>query len=161
MKSLTYIVLALGFSLTGCSSQKKLADTAPFETGAASCQSWVGGRPESGSGMKLEVPITTAIPENVTLKQAFFRGKAAEIKLATQNGQTMAKANFMNRSSEKPDIIMHADPKKEVGNRPPMPKIKMPMELALDECAVSYEEAGELKYLKISGVKEKKPLAYQ
>ncbi|WP_343486944.1 hypothetical protein [Allomuricauda sp. d1] len=160
MKTAAYIILALGFSLTGCSSQKKLVENPPFEVGNATCQSWLGGRAESGSGMKLEIPVTN-IPATATLQKAYFRGKVATITLEEKEGQSYATANFSNKSIEKPDIIMHRDPKKEVGNQPPKLQEEIPFELDANECVVSYIEGDTVKYVKVSDIKEKKPLVYQ
>lgn len=161
MKAFTYIILAMAFSISGCSSQKKLVDDPPFETGEASCQAWVGGRAESGSGTKLQIPIGSTLPENMAMQQAFFRGKIADIKLESVDGKTVATANFMNSNDNKPDVVMHADATKEVGNQPPQLKEDFPFELEPDECVISYTVGDTVKYTKIKGVKEKKPLVYQ
>ncbi len=161
MKAFTYIILAMVFSLSGCNSQKKLVSNVPFETGQASCQAWVGGRAESGSGTKLEIPITSALPESMSMQQAFFRGKIAEVKLVTKEGVTLATANFMNANEEKPDMTMHADSTKEAGNQPPELNKEFPFELNADECVISFMDGNTVKYAKIEGIKEKKPLVYQ
>lgn len=160
MKTFTYIILALGFSLTGCSSQKKLVKNPPFEVGQATCQSWVGGRPESGSGIKLEVPIAD-IPATASLQKAYFRDNVADLKVEERDGELFAVANFKNKSMEKPDITMHGDSTKEVGNQPPTLQEAMPFELNEDECVLSFVENDTIKYVKVSEIKEKKPLMYQ
>lgn len=160
MRTVTYILLALGFSISGCSSQKKLVKNPPFELGQATCQSWTGGRAESGSGTKLEVPVDD-IPATASLQYAYFRGKAASVKLEEKEGQQYAVANFMNKSGVKPDIVMHADPKEEVGNQPPELQEEIPFELKPDECVLSFIEGDTVKYVKIAGIKEKKPLIYK
>ncbi|AKA35031.1 hypothetical protein [Flagellimonas lutaonensis] len=161
MKLISYMMFALLFSLSGCSSQKKLVKNPPFEMGDATCQRWVGGRAESGSGLLLNIPVDNAVATNTPLQQAFFRGRVADIKVEEKDGEWMAIANFINQREEKPDMVMHADPKKEVGNRPPKLEEKFPFELGPDECVVSYMEDGKTKYFKITGIKEKKPLTYQ
>lgn len=161
MRLISYMMFALLFSLSGCSSQKKLVDNPPFEMGDATCQRWVGGRAESGSGILLNIPVNEAMPGNTQLQQAFFRGMVADLKMEEKEGQMVATANFLNKQEEKPDMVMHADPKKEVGNKPPKLKDEFPFELEADECVVSYSEGGKTKYVKINGIKEKKPLTYQ
>ncbi len=161
MRIFTYTILAMVFSLSGCSSQKKLVKNVPFEMGQATCQSWTGGRPESGSGIKLEIPVLSENMDNMKMQQAFFRGKIADINLESREGNWIATANFMKVNSEKQDIIMHEDAKQEVGNQPPKLQEKFPFEISADECVVSYIEGNRIKYFKIEGVKEKKPLLYQ
>ena len=74
---------------------------------------------------------------------------------------TMATAKFENH---KPDIVMHSDPKKEVGNQPPRLRTEeektFPFELNADEAVLSYLENGKVKYVKISGVKDKPARIY-
>ena len=134
---------------------------APLELGKATCQKWMGGRAESGSGMMLEIPLAAQMPNGLQLRQAFFREKMADVRIQTQNGQQVLKANFKNVVAEKPDIIMHADPKEEVGNQPPTPKVKFPFELNEDECIISYMDGDTVKYFKVQGVQEKKARMYQ
>lgn len=161
MKIFTYTILAMAFSFSGCSSQKKLVDTPPFEMGQATCQSWTGGRAETGSGIKLEIPLLSENMENMQMQQAYFRGMMADVSMDSNDGKWMAKANFRNQSSEKIDMVMHADPKEEVGNQPPKKKEKFPFELGDDQCVVSYMDGDTIKYFKIEGIKEKKPLIYK
>jgi hypothetical protein len=149
------------FYLSGCSSQKKFVDNPPFEIGQATCQSWVGGRPESGSGTKLEIPVLSENKEGMKMQQAFFRGNIADVKIKTEAGKQMAVANFRNNNLEKPDIIMHDDATKEVGNKPPKLQEDFPFEISANECVISYLDGDKLKYFKIEGVKEKKPLIYK
>ncbi|MEO0572828.1 MAG: hypothetical protein AAF039_14065 [Bacteroidota bacterium] len=161
MKAITYMIIVLTLSLFSCSSQKKMVDQPPLELGKASCQSWLGGRPEAGSGLLLEVPILSGDMGNVKLQQAYFRGKiAAVIMESTENGW-VAKANFKNQNTGKPDMVMHSDSKQEVGNQPPKLNGKFPFELNPDQCVLSYMDADTLKYFKVEGIKEKQPLIYK
>lgn len=155
MKILIGTILVMTFSLSGCSSQKKLVKNPPFEMGQAMCQSWVGGRPEGGSGIKLEVPISNLPSEASMMQKAYFRGKIANLKLEDREEGKIAIANFMNESAKKADIIMHADSREEVGNQPPKLKEEFPFELSPDQCVVSYLDGDKVKYFKIEGVKEK------
>ena len=161
MKTVTYIILALGFSLFGCNSQKKLVENPPFKTGEATCQQWAGGRAESGSGILLQIPLTNDNIGQRKLQQAYFRGKVADIKMKSNDGVWFAEANFRQSNTKKPDIVMHSDAKKEVGNQPPTMNKELPFELGENECVISYDEEGKTKYFKISDIKEKKPLIYQ
>lgn len=161
MKILIGTILVMTFSLSGCSSQKKLVENPPFEMGQATCQSWTGGTAQSGSGIKLELPVSNLPSEGTMMQQAYFRGKVADIKLEDREDGKVATANFINRNAEKPDIVMHSDSREEVGNQPPKLKDKFPFELSIDQCVVSYLDGDKVKYFKIEGVKEKKPLIYR
>ena len=161
MRKYPYILLAMVFSLLGCSSQKKFETQAPFELGDASCQSWTGGRAEGGSGMLLTIPVSGENMEEMQLRKAYFRERVADLTLEDTEDGWLVKANFLDQTLDKPDIIMHADPKKEVGNRPPRPKAKFPFELGQDQCVISYMEGDTEKFFRIEGVQEKKPLIYR
>ncbi len=152
-----YILLVLGFSISGCTSQKKLSDKAPFEIGPATCQPWTESAAEEGSGLLLEIPILSKDLNGAQLKQAYFRGKIANIDLESLETGWVARANFREQNMEKPDIIMHSDPKMEIGNRPPQPKKEFPFVLETDQCVLSYMEGETLKYVKIEGIVEKNP----
>lgn len=163
MRKSIYILSILSLGLFSCSSQKKLQKETPFQLGSASCQHWAGGKEESGTGLILKIPIMAIEEGDVAMQNVYFRGKMTKLNLEIQEGKTYAIAKFEEPSMEKPDIIMHADPKQEVGNRPPKMKdaeIDFPFELADDEAVISYMEKEKLKYAKISGIKEKAPLIY-
>lgn len=128
MKTITYVILILGLSFTGCKSQKKLVQNPPFQIGEATCQSWLGGRAESGSGMLLKVPILSDNMDEMKFQQAYFRGKVADLSMKSKEGSWFAEANFKSQNMEKPDMVMHSDPKKEVGNQAPKLNEKIPFE---------------------------------
>lgn len=128
----------------------------PFEMGQATCQAWLGGRPETGSGMLLEIPLLGENIDETKLQQAFFRGKIADIKLESTDNGWVAKANFMKKGIDKPDMVMHSDSGKEVGNQPPPLKQEFPFELEKNQCVVSFLDGDTLKYFKIENIKEKK-----
>ncbi|MDT0606201.1 hypothetical protein [Croceitalea rosinachiae] len=160
MKIFNYTILALAFSLSACSSQKKLVET-PFEMGQATCQSWAGGRPEAGSGINLEIPLLSEKIGEMKMQRAFFRGMVADVTLDSNEGKQVAKASFKKQASGKMDMVMHADSKEEVGNQPPKKEEKFPFELGNDQCVVSYLDGDTIKYFMIEGIKEKKPLIYK
>ena len=155
----TLIVLTLG--LSGCSSQKKLSEEAPFVVKDAVCQTWVGGREESGKGMEVRLDLSSISEDQVELHQLFFRGRVADITISTSEKGTMATCNFIEQEKQ---ISMHSDPMKEVGNQPPRMKSaeekKFPFELGPDEAVISYREGDHVRYYKITGVVEKPGRAY-
>lgn len=161
MKVITYMMVVLAFSLSSCSSQKKMGTQPPFEMGEATCQAWSGGRAESGSGMLLEIPVLNENRGEMKLQQAFFRGKIADLSFENTDKGLIAKANFKNQNMEKPDIIMHRDSRLEVGNRPPKPKQEFPFELEDDQCVLSFLDGDTLKYFKVENIKEKKPIMFK
>jgi len=161
MRILLLSILAITFSLSGCSSQKSLVEKPFFEIGDATYQSWSGGRPESGSGIKLEIPIIADNMANVKIQQAFFRGKIATIRMESRGSNWMAVAKYTTKSPLKPDIVADRDVRKEVGNTPPVLQEKFPFEVLENECGISYKDGNKIKYYKITGIKEKKAAIYK
>lgn len=134
---------------------------APFEMGDATCQAWSGGRAETGSGLLLEIPILSENLDEMKLQQAFFRGKIADVKIENTEKGWVAKANFTNGNAGKPDMVMYADSKQEVGNQPPAVKEKFPFELEADQCVLSFLDGDTVKYYKVENIKEKKPKMFK
>ena len=161
MKAITYMILVLTLSLSGCSSQKNMVAEAPFEMGGATCQAWTGGRAEAGSGLLLEIPILSESVDDIKLQQAFFRGKIADLEMEGTDNGWVAKANFRNQNPGKPDMTMDADSQKEVGNQPPKLGEKFPFELGDDQCVLSFMDGDAVKYFKVEGIKEKKAKMYK
>ncbi|MEO0527291.1 MAG: hypothetical protein AAFZ89_08700 [Bacteroidota bacterium] len=164
MRHLSYLVFVITLGLFSCSSQKKLETKTPFEIGSASCQQWTGGREGSGSGITLKIPVSN-VTDTVEFQKAYFRGKTGEIRTNTINDQLFAMVEFVTKKANKPDIVMHSDPKKEVGNQPPKRHKEhvsdFPFELKSDEAILSYLENGDVKYVKVSTIKEKPISIYQ
>ena len=161
MKNSLFMSLILVFSFLGCTPQKKVVSEAPVALGAPTCQAWVGGRAESGSGMLLTIPLEDNNLDAQKLQQAYFRGKVADIRIENTAEGWMAKANFKDGNHQKPDIIMDSDAANEVGNQPPKLKEKFPFEIEEDECVISFLDGDSIKYFKLSDIKETKKKIYQ
>lgn len=148
--------------LTSCSSQKKLVAKVPFTIGNGYCQEWTGGKEESGKGMLVKIPVSEI--EGYILEDIYFRGQMGKVSMVEENGQKYAVTNLQKLGSAKPDIIMHADPKQEVGNQPPRLKNKeelsFPFELKDSEAVLSFYKNGKTKYYKVSGIKDRAALVY-
>ena len=161
MKHMMSAILVFSLGLSGCSSQKKITEEAPFAVKDAVCQTWVGGREESGHGMEVKFSLEGASDKQVDFSQLFFRGRVADIALSSSEEGTIATCTFVEQDK---NISMHSDPMKEVGNQPPRVKSKaeknFPFELAQDEAVISYMEGDRMHYFKISGVVEKPGRAY-
>lgn len=158
------IVLVCLITLQGCSSQKKLESSAPFEVENATCQQWVGGKEASGSGFKLQIAVSGNI-DSIDFREIFFRGAIMEIQIEQDDRSLTLAGNYFMEKVNKPDIIMHADPKKEAGNQPPRLDVKakdFPFELMPDEAVISFTKNGsdKLRYFKIGGIADKPSRIY-
>ena len=162
MKKSMYIALSCIICLYSCASQKKLELSTPFTLGSSSCQEWVGGKEESGKGQLLKIAISELTGEEVAFQNIYFRGQMAKVSMEMEDNGMIATAKFFDQ--KKPDIIMHADATKEVGNQPPRQKTeeenKFPFKLSETEAVLSYLENDKVKYVKIVGIIEKPSRIY-
>ena len=156
MKRVVPIIVSLSMGLFGCTSQKKLMAKAPFTVSKAVCQTWVGGREESGHGTEVKLSLEGLDQSKVRLQQLYFRGRVGDLSVLTSKEGIMATCSFQE---SRKDISMHSDPMKEVGNQPPRIKSKeeleFPFELGMNEAVISYTEGDNIKYFKILEVVEK------
>ncbi|MBT8303848.1 MAG: hypothetical protein KJP09_05200 [Bacteroidia bacterium] len=142
------------FSFSQCSSQKKLQETAPVKLSKAYCQTWVAGARGGGSGINIFIPVETAPDKKIVLDSVYFRGRSAKLETKPQN-DTLYIGRFLTKVNEKYDLVMSSDPKQEYGNKRPEDTEKIPFELKMNECVVSYTEGKKTKYFKIDEVEEK------
>ena len=156
MKSMVSGLLILSLGMFGCSSQKKLTADPPFVISQAVCQTWVGGREESGKGMDISFQVDGLEESQVQLHQLYFRGRIGDLTLTSKEDVMHATCNFTEQTKE---IAMHSDPMKEVGNQPPRIKSKdekaFPFELQPQEAVISYTQGSKMKYYKIAEIAEK------
>lgn len=148
----TIPALLVLFSFSNCANGKKLQEDAPvaIDVEQAYYTTWTGGVRTAGSGYNLFIPLKPN--SQIQLDSAFFRGRKAVIeKVDSEAGLFVAR--FKNPS--KKDIIMHADPKEEYGNEPPVILEKLPFELEEDEAVVKYSKNGNSNYFRIKEVKKK------
>ena len=157
MKNSLVGLLVLAIGLLSCSSQKKLEAQTPFVLGSTFSEEWVGDRAGDSSGHTVKIEVAKITGEDVSLQSLYFRGQMAKVSMEEEDGDMFATARFEKQKTEKPDIIMHADPKKEIGNQPPKLKKNnekpFPFELKDNEAVLSYLDKGKVKYAKISGIK--------
>ncbi|QBA65435.1 hypothetical protein [Muriicola soli] len=165
MKKIPFYIVIILFGLFGCSSQKKLTSEAPFTVEGANCQEYAAGREEGGTGFTLKIPLKGELT-SIDFQQVYFRGHAMQPELSTIDGESVLVCLYENI---KPDggkgLVMHADPREEVGNQPPAmlgEKEEFPFELNADEAVIGFSEIGKkkLNYYKITGIKEKIPVQY-
>ncbi len=157
LKLLSIVFIMTAFS--NCAGAKKLQKEVPFTMGTCSYQKWVAGVKGGGSGVNVTIPVNN-MPEEMALDSIYFRGmKAPLVKAATKKG-TLYIARFKTPLNAKKDMISHADPKKEVGNKPTILPEKIPFELAENEAVISYISKGKKRYYKLTGLKPEAEVAY-
>jgi hypothetical protein len=167
MKQIPIYTIVILFGLLGCSSQKKLTETAPFVIMDPSVQDFAAGREEGGTGFTLKFPLKE-YGDDISFVTVYFRGHQLQPTMEMGENTSVLICEFKRENSAvKPDIIMHSDSREEVGNQPPgpinmIPDEKPAFELKADEAVLGYKEKGKkrIKFFKVSGIKEKAPKVY-
>jgi len=92
----------------------------------------------------------------------FFRGKKRKVKIKKlENGNKIVLAKFNNPNTNKFDLQLQGDAKKEFGNKPSKKETDIPFELKDSEAIISYLEDNELKYFKLKNLEKGKPITLQ
>ncbi|MFD2517407.1 hypothetical protein [Salinimicrobium flavum] len=150
----TIPALLVLFSFSNCANGKKLQEEPPLAIKEAYYTSWVGGVKGAGSGINLYIPAEE--DAEISLDSVYFRGRKAVLeKDPAEPGLYVATFKIRSDEGKAADIIMHRDPKKEYGNKPPVILEKIPFELEQDEAVVRYTRNGKEKYFRITGIKKK------
>ncbi len=166
MKKTIFIALYMFFVLSACSPQQRITKNPPFAVEAASCNLFGSGSEEGRSGFILRIPIVISSNTSIEFKEVYFRGHVLIPELHENLEKNELICEYREQEvTAKPDMIMHADPKKEVGNQPPnlinIKDEKFPFELDKSEAVISYvtdsekQEKTGPKYYKISDIKDK------
>ena len=142
-------VLAVLFGFTQCASMK-LQKKAPFKIASATYNHWVGGLP-GVSGTKAEIRLSEK--SNITFESLYFLNKIIKVETKEEKGRTLLIANHTNTSTNKRDVILSSDSKKEMKNQLPDTK-EFPFELKENEAIISYKVKDKLKYFKITNLKK-------
>ena len=94
----------------------------------------------------LELTLKNPLPEDITLTSVYFRN--TKVGWSKNADQMVFVVDFSNNDRIERPLILHADPKKEFGNQPPVKKEKITFQLTDNECIISYIEKGETKFYK-------------
>lgn len=155
IKTILFSIVTLslmGFSQ--CSNGQKLEKKAPLEF------SEVYYKKNAQAVRDLESVITLYIPiksENNTIEldSVYFKGISAKLVKSTQN-QNLYIGKFTTKSAYSEDIILSSDLAEEHKNKLPNLEPKIPFKLKPNECVISYKEAEQTRYYKITNIKEKR-----
>ncbi|MEM6514887.1 MAG: hypothetical protein AAF688_01800 [Bacteroidota bacterium] len=158
MKSLKSIVFSILFSIimigmTSCSSAQKLQKKASADFGEVYFQKWSAGVQDGGSGINLFIPIKD---KSIELDSVFFRGKMAKLEIKPTSPMLYI-GRFNTAFNQPKDIIVSSDMNAEAKNKLPNRSEKIPFELELNECVVTFKIKGKTQYYKITEIAERQP----
>ena len=153
---ITNIVLGMfGILLfASCACSQKLEEESPIVFKEYYYQKWVAGARGAGSGINFSIDVTSK-PDNIELRKLYFRGMKTELQ-NKQRTPSVYTAYFKTAANRNPDRIMDADSSAEYGNAvPEYKKVDMPFEINDSEAILEYSEDGNIKYFKLTSVKER------
>jgi len=150
--SMTMFFLLTSFSQ--CSNAQKLEQKAPLDFGEVYYQKRTQAIKDLESSFTIYIPVNKEDDNDIELDSVYFKGKSA--KLIKGQKQNMYFARFTTNSKHARDIILSSDMEEEHQNKLPKIEPNIPFELKPDECVIRYLADGEVKYYKISGIKEKR-----
>jgi hypothetical protein len=155
MKLLGILLLTFGF--TQCASLN-LDTNPPFQITSAMYQNWVGGMPGS-NGVLLTISYQSDV--DIDFDSIYFLKKVSKLQSNEYKGtKTISGRIDTSVSSERKDLTLDSDPKKEFNNQ--LPKLKnFPFDLKDNEAVVSYKVKGTLKYYTVKNIKKGKPIIHQ
>jgi len=143
---------------THCSSAQ-FDKNPPFIIKKAFFQDWFGGQPNS-KGTLITIEISTVLPNNIVYDSIFFKGNAKKLGYTIFEKKQLLSGNFPTAIASDKNIIMHADPLEEMGNKLPNISTSFPFELTDYECVISYIFKKKKHYFKIDKLIKEKAIYY-
>jgi hypothetical protein len=145
------LLILLSFAFFCCGVSKvKAQNEAPFKVLEATYTNWVGEQSDL-VGTTIRITINN---KEIQLDSVYFRNNSASLKRVESFENPIFTGSFTT-SKTPHDLILHADPKEEFGNKPPITTSKFPFEMKENEAVVSYFYKDKINYYKILEVKEK------
>lgn len=159
MKNLLKIlpVTMILFSFSNCASGRKLQKEPPVEVKQAYYSTWTAEVRGADSGIAFFLPIEGN--KNVILDSVYFRGRIEALHEEPETkGLYAAYFKIPSKEGLPDDFVMHSDPKKEFGNKPPVILKDFPFELKSDEAVIRYTVGDKVRYFKTNVIKKEDSL---
>ncbi|MEE3999975.1 hypothetical protein V1T75_06455 [Tenacibaculum sp. FZY0031] len=151
MKLIGILILALSFAK--CASVKT-ENNHPFKIESANYSNVTGG--VKGSYSSTNLIIYFSAEEPIDFQKVYFQNRITKAVVEQHNNQTYIAARYKTSSDdEQKDIVLHADPKKEIGNTPNTPTEEFPFKLKENEAMVSYVIGEKTYYAKVENIIKK------
>lgn len=146
MKNALHLMTGI-FILTlfaSCGSNKDLQERAPAQFNEVYYT-------YTSNGIQLNIPVAAIQDQRITMDAVYFHGMKSDLKQSEEKPNHYV-ANFRMGSE---DMVMHEDPKKEYGNRPPQLPEESPFSIENDEAILVFTQNDKIKYYKLTGIVEK------
>ena len=155
-----FLLLFFSISLTQCKTSQSMPTISKVVSANSDVyfQSWVAGVRGGGSGTNLFISKSLISPNKPV--SVYFRNKSINFEVLNFVNDFYI-ARFKGDANQLSDYNMNLDGTKEYGNEVPSDlKKTFPFELTNNEAVLSYDEAGKLKYIKITGILQKESVPY-
>ena len=146
------MLIVLVISCLHCSSTNDLQKNPPFDLEKVYYEYWTSGVSGGGSGINVFIELKK---EFVQLDSIYFRGKVVSLEVKPGNKKLFI-GRILYPPSNKFDRKLSKESLNEYNNKAPIIEINTFYNLEQDECVVTYESRGEIKYYKITNMVEKR-----
>ncbi len=146
------MLIVLVISCLHCSSTNDLQKNPPFDLEKVYYEYWTSGVSGGGSGINVFIELKK---EFVQLDSIYFRGKVVNLEVKPDNKKLFI-GRILYPPSNKFDRRLSKESLNEYNNKAPIIEINTFYNLEQDECVVTYESRGIIKYYKITNMVEKR-----
>ena len=146
------MLIVVVISCSHCSSTNDLQKNPPFDLEKVYYEYWTSGVSGGGSGINVFIELKK---EFVQLDSIYFRGKVVSLEVKPGNKKLFI-GRILYPPSNKFDRKLSKESLNEYNNKAPIIEINTFYNLEQDECVVTYESRGEIKYYKITNMVEKR-----
>lgn len=141
-------VVILGFA--ACGSSQKLVNDPPFTLGDVRLEPWSVGESGTVKGVNIYLPVQESTVADVVLDSLYYQGKAVKLQQVKKDSYLVYIGRFIH---ERPsNIILHADPQKEFGNKPSQSTVVPPYMVNQDEALLRFSEGERIQYYKVTNL---------
>lgn len=149
---LTILVFAGCGSTQTQDSTPILDNTPPFEVMLATAIPWAAGVRGGGSGIIIEIQLNQNYD---ALQHVYYQGQKAPVDYKKTDAQKKLYRAYINTTANTPkELVLHKDPKKEFGNKPPTFGLKK------DQLAIIYTKKKKSYYTIVPNVQRKPSVNY-
>lgn len=127
-----------------CGSNKDLQERAPAQFNEVYYT-------YNSNGIELFIPVVSIQDQRISLDAVYFHGMKSMLEKSEEKPNLYV-ANFRMGTGDK---VMHEDPKKEYGNKPPQLPEESPFSIDDDEAILVFTQNDQIKYYKLTGIVEK------
>lgn len=127
-----------------CGSNKDLQERAPAQFNEVYYT-------YNSDGIQLNIPIAAIQDQIINMDAVYFHGMKSKLKKSDEKPNLFV-ADFRMGTG---DMVMHEDPKKEYGNKPPQMPEESPFSIEDDEAILVFTQNDKIKYYKLTGIVEK------